>query len=564
MIDTAAEQTLSELATRYWDFECYESPLTAALAGEPTADHVLFRESAADYERRYHKAQAFLQELRSLPPQALSAQSLATYRLLQHELTSLCRNFEVNAHLRPSLFPVGPEFNTIYFANSQTLGNLEAAQRYLGRLRTLPAFLQDIENNLRAGHALGIRYPRRVLECGVATQKASLAGPPQESAWYGPFKRAAAPHFAAIAAQGLTYIRDELYPALNRYGSFLSGPLSQDARDTISCADSPQGADYYSALIRQFTNLDMTADDIHELGLREVQRLDAEIAAVAHEAGYPDDVPGYRKFLAADPSFFAADAAALRERLEVLAKRIDRRIPTLFGRLPRTSYGVESIPLPLSEGLPPAYAQPNPADHSAAGVLWITSLPAKCPSYMHVPLALHEGWPGHLMHIGLIQEMQGLPKFRRFGAVKYTACVEGWALYCETLGLEMQLYVTPHQHYGRLEFEMWRAVRLVLDTAIHAKGWSRERSIDYMAAHLALPRATIESEVDRYIALPGQALAYQLGNLRIRELRRRAELACGEKFSLRDFHDAVTGIGAVTLPVLDELMGGWIAMAARP
>src|SRR5262249_23669582 len=298
-------------------------------------------------------------------------------------------------------------------------------------------------------------------------------------------------------ARGLSVVQEKLYPALRAYGEFLNGPLSEGARTSISCADSPQGPEFYRALVRQFTTLDMTPEEIHELGLQEVARLNMEIAAVIREAGHGDDVAAYRRFLASEKSFYATSAEALREQTEILAKRVDRQIPTLFGRIPRTTYGVDSIPVALSASLPPAYAQPNPADHSAAGVFWVTSLTEKCPSYLHVPLVLHEGWPGHLMHIALIQEMQELPKFRRFGAIRYTACIEGWALYCETLGIEMGLYATAHQHYGRLEFEMWRAVRLVLDTAIHTKGWSREQSIDYMAAHLALPRPAIESEVDR-------------------------------------------------------------------
>jgi len=254
----------------------------------------------------------------------------------------------------------------------------------------------------------------------------------------------------------------------------------------------------------------------------------------------------------------ARDLAALRESIEVLCKRIDRRIPDFFSRIPRITYGVDSMPEAISARMPPAYAQPSPADGSAAGVFWISGLPAKAPSYLHPALVVHEAWPGHLMHLALLNEQRDLPAFRRYGAVKYTACVEGWALYCEGLGVEMGVYTTPHQHYGRLEMELWRAVRLVVDTGIHAQGWSRERAIDYMAGLLTLSRDTIEGEVDRYAALPAQALGYQIGNLKLRELRQRAETRLGTRFSHRDFHEAVMTAGAVTLPVLDDLVEDWL------
>jgi uncharacterized protein (DUF885 family) len=230
------------------------------------------------------------------------------------------------------------------------------------------------------------------------------------------------------------------------------------------------------------------------------------------------------------------------------------------------TYGVQSIPESVAHGMPPAYAQPNPADRTSSGVHWVTSIPAMCPQYLHIPLALHEAWPGHLMHVALIQEQTHLPAFRRYGALGYSACLEGWALYCERLGEEMGLYDTPQKRYGPIEMEMWRAVRLVVDTGLHARNWTRRQAIDFAAGHLALPLATIEAEVDRYIAMPAQALAYQLGNLRFRSMRKKAELRLGERLRLRDFHDALMACGPVTLPILEELMLDWIdkQAAAEP
>jgi len=310
--------------------------------------------------------------------------------------------------------------------------------------------------------------------------------------------------------------------------------------------------------VRHFTTLPLEPARIHELGLQQVARLEAEIDEVAAQAGFAGDVAGYRQYLREDPGFYAGSADALLQQVQALAKRIDARIPSLLRHLPRATYGVQSIPVAASARLPLAYAQPNPADGSAGGTFWVSGLPERVPSYLHVCLALHEAWPGHLMHIALLQEMDTLPMFRRANFTRYTACLEGWAMYCEGLGEELGLYETPHQRFGRLDMEMWRACRLVVDTGIHLLGWGREQAVAYMAARLSLSREAIEAEVDRYIAMPAQALAYQLGGLKFRELRQRAQWRLGDRFDLRAFHDQLMAAGAVTLPVLEEVVDTWL------
>lgn len=360
---------------------------------------------------------------------------------------------------------------------------------------------------------------------------------------------------------GRVLVEKVVQPAFLSYADYLERELLPAARDNLACTADTDGIRLYSYHIGRYTTIDSSPADVHAIGLAEVERITREMVKVASDAGFPDDIAGYRRRLQTDSQQFAASAAALREQIEILSKRIDARIPEFFGRTPRTSYGVSSIPEAVAEKMPPAYAQPNPADGSAAGVHWITSIPGKCPRYIHLPLALHEAWPGHLMHLALIQEMDQLPDFRRYGAMKYAACLEGWALYCEALGEDMGLYDSPEKRYGRLEMEMWRAVRLVLDTGIHAQGWSREKAIAFFQDNMAMPLETLTAEVDRYIGMPGQALAYQLGNLKFRELRARAEAKLGDDFRIRDFHDALMAAGAVTLPVLEMLIDDWIAGA---
>ncbi len=551
---------LVDLANRFWQFECHQWPLTAALAGEIQDDTVLFREAASDHDRRYVEAGHMLRELAGICSDDLSPPDRATYRLLRRELQGIRRYHDVDGHLRPSLFPAGIDFTTVFFANSTTIDDAATARRYLARLESIPGAIRDIQANLLAGHQRGIRYPRIVLDSAVANIEGLTQGPAQATAWYGPFQRWAAADDAGqlLGRQALAFISDTLRPELQAHAAFLRGPLASGALSGLACTEGPKGRDFYRMLVQHFTTIDIDPEAIHALGLREVERLQSEIEDVAAQAGFANDVTGYRRFLSTDPQFVAASKDALRADIERLCKRIDKCIPAFFGRIPRTTYGVESIPEAISAKVPGAYAQPNPADGSAPGIVWVSGIPAKCPSYLHVPLALHEGWPGHLMHIALMQEADTLPSFRRHGAIKYTAYIEGWALYCETLGVEMGLYETVHQHYGRLEMEQWRAVRLVVDTGIHWYGWSRETAIAYMEARLTLSRESIEGEVDRYVSMPAQALAYQIGNLKVRELRELAQRTLGPRFKHRRFHEAVMCAGAVTLPVLEDIIDDWL------
>lgn len=558
---SSPSQALADLAERYWRFECHELPLTAAMAGAALPDAVLFRESAADHIRREHRAGELLADAEKIDARALAAQERATLALLKRELAGLRAQYTVDAHLRPWLFPAGPDFTAMFWANSASVSDAATAALYVDRLATLPGVLRDVQANIETGHARGYRYPRVVLQAGAGNTRGILAAAPEGSAWLSPFRRSAAAGQPAVQAQAeraLTLVRDLLMPALLGWAEFLEGLLTRGARESLSCIDGPAGADYYRVWVRHFTSTTIEPDGVHALGLAEVARIEQEIQAVAADAGFAGNLAGYRAFLATDPQFVAPSADALRQSIEALCKRVDRRIPEFFGLIPRITYGVLSIPEVVSARMPPAYAQPSAADGSSAGIFWVSGLPSKAPSYLHPALVVHEAWPGHLMHLALLNEQTDIPSFRRYGAVKYTACVEGWALYCETLGVEMGLYTTPHEHYGRLEMELWRAVRLVVDTGIHAQGWSRERAIDYMASMLTLSRETIEGEVDRYAALPAQALGYQIGNLKLRELRRRAENRLGTRFSHRSFHEAVMTAGAVTLPVLDDLVEHWL------
>jgi uncharacterized protein (DUF885 family) len=546
---------LRQLAQHFWEFQCHEFPLRAIQAGRKTSDSILLREAPEDFERRFEAAGNFERALDGIPEQDLDAQDWATHRLLRRELDDLRDLYRVRAHQRPSLFPMGPDFVSSSFANTTVLTNLESAELFVERLADLCGYWPQLLANLEAGYAGGLRYSQHHLKSAAASVRAAVKGEIDSLAWFSPFRRTAlkGAKIDQLALRARQVIATGLVPALVAYAEYLEGPLAKGARESLGCTDAPDGEEFYRVLMRHFTATELSADQVYELGEREVARLEAEMKAAAAAAGFDADLPGYRRFLNTDPQFIAPSKEALLEQIEVLSKRIDLKIPAFFGHIPRITYGVQQIPEAAAALLFPAYAQPSPADGSGPGVHWVTSIPAKLPSFMHVPIALHEAWPGHLMHLGLIQEMQDLPDFRRFGALGYSACLEGWALYCEGLGVEMGLYRTPHQTYGRLDMEMWRACRLVVDTGLHTRKWTRDRAIAYMTANLALPAPTIESEVDRYIGMPAQALAYQIGVLKFRELRGRAEERLGERFDVRAFHDRLLAAGPVTLPVLERL-----------
>ena len=553
------QPSLQGIAERYWNFIREERPLLALAAGQPSEGDLL-RESPQDAERRARRAHGFLAELDALAPDDLPAHDRATLLLMREELGLLRNAVEVDAHLRPSVFPLGPEFSLMYAANITTLLSLEDAERWLERLASVPRSIGSVRESLHAGLEAGISVPRLSLERAAGNVEALFAAI-ETNPLHGPFARAAGrlTGITALASRSERLLRDEVLPALHAYQDFLgAGPLLDRARDSVACTDAPKGREYYEHLVRQFATVDDPPEAIHELGLSEVARLAGDMLVTAAEAGFDGDLRGFQQSLRDDPGQFAASGEALRERIEVLSKRIEARLPAFFGRLPRITYGVQSIPESIAAKMPPAYAQPNPADRSSPGIHWITSVPTMCPAYIHLPLALHEAWPGHLMHLALIQEQEHLPSFRRYGALGYSACLEGWALYCERLGEDLGFYDTPQKRYGRLEMEMWRAVRLVVDTGLHVYGWTREQAIDYAMRYMAMPRATLEAEVDRYISMPGQALAYQLGNLKFRDLRSRAEKRLGNRFRIRDFHDALMAAGPVTLPILDTLIQDWI------
>lgn len=555
----SASERLRQVADAYWEFHLREHPYVAHGQGDRRYEQELFRESIADYARRDQLRSDFQRMLAGVDRARLKGQDLITFELLARELAEAREQFRFQGHLRPLLFPLGPDGMVADAIQKTVVANPAQADNYIARMESVPAFFADRSECLWSGLDQGFHLPRVLLERTRNSALGYLSAPVEESVWFKPFARSMdTESLARSRARLLTLIEANIRPAYRQWTDMLQEKYARHCRDSIATGDEPEGEGFYHFLVRHYASSELTAPGIHETGHAEVARITAAMQAIATRTGHAGDLARMRAFLNADARFRAKSGEELRGMFQVLAKRTDRLVPEYFGHLPRMTYGVESIPEALASNLPLAYAQPNPPSGATSGIFWITSLPERCPAYLHVPLTLHEAWPGHLMHLALLQEMSDLPAFRRNGLAGYTAYIEGWGLYCEQLGHDFGFYDDPCAHYGCLEMEMWRAVRLVVDTGIHLYGWSRDKAIDYMSLHLTLDRATIEAEVDRYIGMPGQALAYQIGGLKFQELRQRAQSQLGEGFSLRELHDRFMAAGPVTLGLLDRHVQDWI------
>ena len=406
--------------------------------------------------------------------------------------------------------------------------------------------------------------PRVVLQGWEPTVTTHAKGDPAESVFFVPCRTIAIPIAEAeksrIADDCRRAIAESVQPAYARLGTFLEHEYFPATRATIAASALPDGAAFYAHRLRQYTTLDVTPAQVHEIGLSEVARIHAEMEAAMRKTGFAGKFPEFLSYLRTDPRFYPKSAEELLKACSWVLKRMDGQLPLLFRTLPRIPYGITPIPDYAAARATGAYYSEAPGDGSRAGMYFVNvSNLSNRPLYVVETLSFHEAVPGHHLQLALQKELTNLPPLRRFG--DFTVFVEGWALYAERLGKEVGFYTDPYQDFGRLTYESWRACRLVVDTGIHAFGWPRQRAIDYMAANTALSLHEIETEVDRYIANPGQALGYKMGEIRIRELRKKAEIALGDRFDVRDFHDAVLRNGSVPLDVLEREIDEYIRKA---
>jgi uncharacterized protein (DUF885 family) len=432
---------------------------------------------------------------------------------------------------------------------------------WLARLDGVPGYVANATALMRAGIKAGRLHPQVVVDRVVDILDTQLAADVEASGFFQPFTRfpgrIAAADRERLAAEGRRRIVASVFPALRSFRGFMAGEYRK-AAPVEGGLGRQGGADLYAFLTRAHTTTSLTPAEIHQIGLREVTRLRAEMESVKAEAGFKGSMPEFFTFLRTDKRFFHHDPQSLLTAYRSLAKTIDPRLVTLFGRLPRQPYGVEPTPEATAPHATTGFYFPGAPDGSRPGT-YIVNLyrPEMRPTWEMIPLTLHEAVPGHHLQVSLAAERQELPAFRRLAYSM--AFGEGWGLYSEWLGYELGLYADPYDRFGQLTWEMWRAVRLVIDTGMHSEGWTRERAIGYFRDNSPRPDLDIVNEVDRYLAAPGQALAYKIGQMKILELRRRAEKTLGPRFEVRAFHDEVLGAGSLPLDVLEARIDAWIA-----
>jgi len=552
---------LEQLFSDHWEAWLRWDPLFATSVGDRRYNDRLPEADEAHYQDWLEQLRGFRARLQALEAAKLPADERLNYEifalLLENEITEL----EFHGYRLPLSKAGG--FHT-YLPDMHLLAPFERErdyENYLERLAALPRYIEQSIELLRGGLASGF-VPARVTLTGVAESiAAQCVEDAERSAFFEPFRRFSGQFDAAsrtkLQSAGREAILGAVVSAYRALLAFIEKEYLPAAREGIAAAELPDGRDFYQSRIRYFTTLDLTAEAVHQIGLEEVRRIRAEMEAVIRATGFGGDWRAFLAFLRSDPRFYVETPLELLKETAYLMKRVEGELPRLFKTLPRLPYGLRPIPEFSAPGQTAAYYMLGAGDGSQAGFYYVNTYDLKSrPLYEIEALSLHEAVPGHHLQFALQQELTDLPAFRRFSG--FTSFVEGWALYAERLGLEMGFYTDPYSNFGRLSYEMWRACRLVVDTGLHVLGWSRQQAIDFMAENTSSTLLNITNEVDRYIAWPAQALAYKLGELKIRELRARAEQALGARFNLREFHDVVLLAGAVPLAVLERRVDEWI------
>jgi uncharacterized protein (DUF885 family) len=553
---------LHALFDAQWERDLRDNPLVATYLGDPRFNDRWPDLTRANLDRIAAADRQVLVDLAAIPRDRLPPPEQLNHDLFRQEY----ENRVAVQRFHPEYYTISPSQG-----GPQTLNELPeqidfatvaAYEAWLQRLETLPTYLEQVTALLRQGAAEGRTQPRVLVERVLPQLQMHVVATPEQSPFFTQFKRYPDSIPAAdrerLTARARDVIGTRVLPAYARFDAFFREEYLPKTRQTVGIWDTPDGAAYYANRAAYFTTTDLTPARIHELGLQEVARIQAEMQKVMDEVGFEGTRQEFFAKLRTDPQFYYSTPDELFRAYVIAAKQIEPELPKLFGRLYRTPFGVRPVPATSAPNTTTAYYQGPSMDGLRAGYYYVNLYrPEVRPKYEIEVLTVHESVPGHHLQIALAQEQGELPKFRRFGG--YTAYIEGWALYSERLGYDLGLYQDPYSRFGQLTYDMWRAVRLVVDTGLHAKQWTRQQAIDYFKDNAAKTEADIVNEIDRYIGWPGQALAYKIGQLKILDLRAKAQQELGPRFDIRAFHDTVLASGAVPLDVLERNVDAWIA-----
>lgn len=549
------------LMDEVWDFELNEFPLLATDVGDPRGQDRLEHQSPLDLENRNLSRREFLRSLKRIDVRSLSAKAKIDAALLLEKLETEIADYELGMHWMPLNNREGFHLSFPELPRLMSLRNEQDFENYIARLQDFPRLTDENISLMRIGIERELVQPAIIMRDSVEQANAQVVDDPEQSLLIKNIDQQAVAKldpaaWAQLRQQIIAAIETSVVPAYSRLADFLESEYVPACRDSIAARVLPNGKKLYQQQIRKFTTLDLSPDELHRRGIEEVDRIRGQMNAIRERVNFKGDLPAFLEFLRTDPQFYARTPEELMKEVALILKQADGRLPTLFRVLPRIPYGLREVPAYVAPQTTSAYYWPPPTDGSRGGFYYVNTynLSAR-PLYQMQSLCLHEAVPGHHLQLALQAELELHPLRRQS---TFTAFVEGWGLYAEKLGYELGFYKDPYQEFGHLSMEAWRACRLVVDTGIHAKLWTRAEAIQYMKANTALSEHNIVAEVDRYIGWPGQSLGYKVGERFILDLRKRAEQAFGKTFNLKDFHEAVLASGSVPLPVLEMNVKSWM------
>jgi uncharacterized protein (DUF885 family) len=561
-----ATTELQQLLNDEWEFRLKEDPLFATDVGDHRYDDRLPSVTEADYQRRLDQARSFLDQSGEIDRAQLARSDQLNLDIFRRVKQDDIAELEYRSYLMPIDRMGGFQTNFAELPNFLAFESAQDYENFIARLRGFKEYVAQYIDLMRAGIRSGYMPPTVALNSVADSIQPHLIEDASQSLLFAPFNKFPGTINAAqqkdLTDRARKAIETSVTPAYRSLMQFVTDEYLPAARSDIAASSLPNGQAFYEHRVRLFTSLNLTPQQVHDTGLSEVKRIRAEMEAIIKKVEFKGSFKDFVEFLRTDPRFYVSTPDALMKEVSFILKKMDGELPKLFKTLPRMPYGIRPVPDYAAPSTTTAYYFQPAGDGTRAGFYYVNTYNLKArPLYELEALSLHEAVPGHHLQIALQQELENIPIFRRFTG--FTAFVEGWGLYAERLGLEVGFYQDPYNDFGRLTYEMWRACRLVVDTGLHTLGWSRQRAIDFMADNTALTLLNISNEVDRYISMPGQAVAYKTGELRIRELRSIAEHELGSKFDVREFHEVLLRDGAVPLDVLEKIVKSWIEEVKR-
>ncbi len=556
------EDSVDKIIADMQKYDLSTDPIQAGVEGNRQALRHMPDASLMSQQAATRYSQTLLNRYKAIDSSTMHGENMLNYQLLGYVLDQRL----IFADYDPSRLSFTNDsgfFNMMSYVSRLTkFETVDDYEAYAHRLSELPRFFDQNKTNMRRGISTGYTASDEILPGIISAVKSLSSGEAKDHAFYSPF--ASYPDTiteaeqARLTALGKATISQHVLPAYRELTSFFENEYAPYARKQVGIGTNKQNRDYYKALVKHFTTLDITPDQVHEKGLQEVKRIRTEMDEIIKQTGFEGSFKEFLVFLRTDPQFYAKTPDDLLKEAAWIAKRIDGQMPKYFGRLPRLSYGVMAVPDEMAANYTTGRYWGGNLNNGIAGNYVVNTYDlSQRPLYNLPALTLHEGVPGHHHQISLAQELKNVPEFRK--NLYPNAFGEGWGLYAEKLGVEMGIYRTDYENFGRLTYEMWRACRLVVDTGMHWKGWSRKQAEACFFDNTALAPHNIRTEIERYISWPGQALAYKIGEMKIIELRRKAEKELGADFDIRGFHDAVLGNGGIPLNILEEQINAWIA-----